>query len=239
MRRGKVWGSVWPRFRASAAALLPSGTGVLAAVSGGADSVFLAHGLWLLSQRRPIRLRLAYIHHGLRKEADAEAEFVRSLGRGWGVPVTVRKVSVRGRRGLEDAARRARYRALGAVAMAHGLGAVAVGHQLDDQAETVLLHLLRGADPRGLAGMPASRPLSPGSRLRLVRPMLSLRRFEIEAALRAHGLSWRLDSSNRSEALARNWVRRRVLPLLEKRNPRVRERLAALAGALRKRLALP
>lgn len=230
-----MWGSVWPRFKRAADRLFHDGELVLVGVSGGPDSVCLAHALRLYSQRRPLRLRLAHVDHRLRPGSARDARFVEALGRRWGLPVDVATVEVSAARGVEDGARRARYQALAALAKRRGATAVAVGHQMDDQAETVLLHLLRGTDPKGLAAMPESRPLYKGSRVRLVRPLLGLRRGEIEAYLRAHGATWRTDKTNRSERFTRNWLRRRVLPLLETRNPKIREHLATLASKLQRK----
>ncbi|MDE2293111.1 MAG: tRNA lysidine(34) synthetase TilS, partial [Elusimicrobia bacterium] len=119
-------------------------------------------------------------------------------------------------------------RALSRLARADGWTKVALGHHADDNAETVLLHLLRGTSPRGLAGIPARRPL-PGCRAEVVRPLLALARVETRAYCRAFGLRWREDASNADEDFTRNWVRRRLLPLMETRSPRIREHLLALA----------
>src|SRR5690606_23899693 len=108
----------------------------------------------------------------------------------------------------QDAARRGRYDFFEAVAEAEGAEVVAVAHHRDDQAETVLLHLLRGTGPRGLAGMPAERPIRRGSAVRLVRPLLGVPRGEIEALARTRGWAWRQDASNRSVSYRRNWLRR-------------------------------
>ena len=108
---------------------------------------------------------------------------------------------------------------------------MATGHHLDDQAETVLLHLLRSSRLEALAGIAPKRPLS--GKVSLVRPLLTLRRDEVLAYLKIHGLSYRSDSSNRDTHFTRNWVRRKVLPLLESRNPSIRERLAAFADQAR------
>ena len=108
---------------------------------------------------------------------------------------------------------------------------VAAGHQRDDQAETVLLHLLRGTRAEGLGGIPPSRPLAPG--VTLVRPLLELTRDEVLAYLEVHGLEHRIDETNADPRLTRNWVRLRLLPQLEERSPGVARRLAALAAQVR------
>ncbi len=213
--------------------LLVPGDRVLAAVSGGPDSVALAHFLAQLARRKGFTLAIAHVHHGLRgREADGDAESVRRLGERLGVETMIRKVDAlaaaeRRRQGMEEAARHLRYAALAAQARRLTCNKVATGHHLDDQAETLLLNLLRGTRLRGLAGIPVRRPLGP--RIELIRPLLAIGRREVEDYLEVHGLASRLDGSNRDLDLTRNWVRRKLLPLLEKRQPRIREHLLALA----------
>lgn len=223
-----------------AAGLLAPSDSVLAAVSGGADSVCLAH--WLAGRRAKglIRaLRLVHFHHGLRgKAADTDADFVQSLAARLGTPcevihLDVLKTAQRRKAGLEDAGRKLRYAALARLARTHGCGKVALGHHLDDHAETVLLHLLRGTKAKGLLGIPPKRPLA-GSAALVVRPLLGITREETRAYCRGFALKWREDASNRDEDFTRNWVRRMLIPLLETRSPRVREHLALLSADLQK-----
>ncbi|TBR23210.1 tRNA lysidine(34) synthetase TilS [bacterium] len=213
---------------------------VLAAVSGGADSVCLAH--WLATRRAKGRiagLALVHFHHGLRgREADKDAAAVRALAEKLGVGFTLAALDVRGaaaerRAGLEDAGRALRYAALARLARSGGYTKVALGHHLDDNAETVLMHLLRGTKAAGLAGIPPRRALK-GCRAEVVRPLLALTRAETRAYCRSFGLSWREDASNKDEGFTRNWVRRRLIPMMEKKSPRLREHLAALAADLRR-----
>jgi len=168
-------------------------------------------------------VRALHVHHGLSPNADAWAAFCRRLCRKWKVPLTVHRVKVtRGSEGLEAAARRARYEAF-AKAQAD---CIALAHNLDDQAETVLMNLLRGAGRRGASGMARE------SRFRgktLLRPLLDMPRAEIEAYARRNRLSWIEDESNADEALTRNFVRRSVGPLLEKRFPAWKQSLARAA----------
>jgi tRNA(Ile)-lysidine synthase len=239
MRRKEFAARVWSKLLAfdRAEALLERGDRVLAAVSGGPDSVCLAHFLRTLARRKGFFMALAHVHHGLRgAAADRDAAFVRGLGEEWGLPVSVTAVPVRasaeGRgQGIEEAARKLRYAALAGEARRLRCGKVATGHHLDDQAETVLLHLLRSSRLEALAGIAPKRRLA--GRISLVRPLLPLRRDEVLAYLKVHGLSYRNDSSNRDTHFTRNWIRRKVLPLLESRNPSIRERLAAFADQAR------
>lgn len=192
-------------------------------LSGGVDSVVLLHVLRALAPEHGYRLRAIHVHHGLSPNADAWSRFCAALCRRWSVPLAIRRVKVsRAGRGLEAAAREARYAAYRRLRA----DAIALGHQLDDQAETVLLNLLRGAGLAGASGMPASGRL--GGK-RLLRPLLGVPREAIAAYATAHGLEWIEDESNFDEALARNYLRRRVAPLLARRFPRWRECLARAA----------
>lgn len=241
MRRKEFAAKVWSKLVAfeKTHALLPEGARVLAGVSGGPDSVVLAHFLAQMKRRKGLDVSLLHVHHGLRgKSADKDAAFVLALGKTLGLPAAVVKADVKGLakkrgQGLEDAGRAARYAAFAAAAKRGRRSVVCVGHQLDDQAETVLLHLLRGTSLAGLGGMPPARPLAAG--VTLARPLLPLTRAEVLAYLKVHGLDWREDESNASEGFERNWVRRKLLPLLEKRRPGVKERLSQVAEQVRRR----
>lgn len=188
------------------------------ALSGGVDSVVLLHKL-----RNVPGISAVHVHHGLSPNAEVWAAFCRSLCRRLAVPLKVYKVKVQKEgRGLEAAARKARYDAFAKVD-AH---CIALAHNLDDQAETVLMNLLRGAGLRGARGM------LPESRYRgkvLWRPLLELSREEIVAYARAHALEWVEDESNADEALTRNFIRRRVGPLLGARFPAWKKSLSRAA----------
>lgn len=248
MDRGSFNARIWAKLAAfrRAQGLLRPGDRVLAAVSGGPDSVCLAHYLSRLAGRLKLDVRLMHLHHGLRgRAADRDARLVRSLGAQLGLPAAVRRIPVArftrdSGRSLEDAGRLLRYRALEAEARLRGCNKIATGHQLDDQAETLLLHLLRGTRLRGLGGIPPARNTSgvAGAPL-LVRPLLCLTRGEVLEYLGYHGLRWASDRSNDSPRFTRNWVRHEVIPLLESRAPRLSERLSALAEDVRRTIAIP
>lgn len=224
--------------------LFPDGAAVLLAVSGGPDSVAMLD--FFARQARPRRLKLTvcHINHKLRgAAADADAAFVKKLGAKYGIvtlvhSADVKKLAERAGTGTEHAARAARYRLLSAAALKKGCGFVATAHHADDHAETMLLNLLRGTEPRGLLGIPVSRELCRKGRARvtLIRPMLGVTRKEIEAYLAANALPSRRDHTNDDEKYRRNWVRKTLLPLLEKKQPRLREHLAELSSKLAKLL---
>jgi len=205
--------------------------GVVAAVSGGADSLCLLLCLHGLAPRLGLRLYVAHVHHGLRgPEADEDAEFVASQAAALGLPYEIMRVDTAAyasshRCSIETAAREVRYRALREVMTRVGAGCVATGHTEDDQAETVLLHLLRGS---GLDGLAAMRP----RRGDLARPLLNQSRQATAAFCEAHGLAARHDRTNDDPAFRRNAVRSQLLPVLEQFNPRARAALARCAALL-------
>ena len=196
------------------------------ALSGGVDSVSLLHQL----AHRP-GVFAVHVHHGLSPNADRWSAFCRRLCKRLGVPLVVRKVKVvRRGQGLEAAARAARYEAFASL----DADCIALAHNLDDQAETVLMNLLRGAGLRGAAGMPQE------SRFRgklLVRPLLGTPRKEIVAYARRHRLQWIEDESNADESLTRNFLRRRIGPLLDEKFPKWRENLGRAARHFAKKEA--
>jgi tRNA(Ile)-lysidine synthase len=204
------------------------GDGVAVAVSGGADSLALLHTLRVLAGPRRWRLAVLTVDHGLRPGSAADAAFVADHAKSLGLPVTVLTLTpadLEAHRvaGPEGAARAARYAALWPAADDLGCRWLTTGHTLDDQAETVLLQLLRGAGPDGLAGM----ALRSG---RLLRPLLTVRRAGTRACCAAVGLPWREDPTNAEDGPLRNRVRHRLLPLLEELRPGATLTLARTAA---------
>jgi tRNA(Ile)-lysidine synthase len=236
------------RFERALRALLPEpDPHLLGAISGGCDSVALACLLREAAARGRARVTLGHVHHGLRAEADEDQAFVQRLAEAWGLPILTERVdaaALAAARGWspEHAARALRLQALERMARACDAHAVALGHHMDDQAETVLLRLLRGVGPRGLGGIRPSRRLCgvPGERpIRLVRPLLEVRREALRAFAVRAGLSWREDASNRDPARPRNRIRHELLPHLQRAyNPRLVEALAAAAHDQRLESAL-
>jgi len=222
--------------------LIPLGSRGVVGVSGGPDSTALLLVLARLGSRRSLALQAAYFDHQLRgsEAAACERQAVTSAAARAGVDLVcggadVRRFARERRLSLEDAARRARYEFLGRAALEAGAGFVAVGHTLDDQAETVLLHILRGAGIAGIAGMAprSSFPLQGFTGLALVRPLLEVRRAETAQYCLDAGLSPVDDESNRSPAFLRNRLRSELMPALAEYNPDVSTALARLAAAAR------
>ncbi len=192
---------------------IPQDTRYFIALSGGLDSVALLHFSLPILRQREAEVIPLHIHHGLSPNADLWAKHCTAICKELGLQCQVEKVNVRSSgEGLEAAAREARYRVF-----AHYLeegGVLLQGHHLNDQAETVLMRMIRGAGPEGLAGIPQRRDLSAG---RLYRPWLHIPRQELEDQAKRFGLSWVEDESNRDLAFDRNYVRHEVIPVLSKR----------------------
>jgi len=213
---------------------------LLVAVSGGLDSVSMLHSLLGLQGWLDLELSVGHVDHGMRGEdSQADARFVGELARGLGLPFTLERVdprslregvSSRARPTIQEAARRLRYAALRRMLEKQGADAIATAHTADDQAETVLLRLLRGCAPDGLAGIPAVSPDG-----RIVRPLLAVARADLEHYAAQHGLRFREDASNASEAYTRNRLRNQWLPQLARSfNPQLLRTLGRLAEAQRR-----
>lgn len=198
------------------------------AFSGGLDSTVLLHLLIALSKRQPLPpIQAIHVHHGLQATADAWPEHCHQVCTALGVPLRVERVQVRNGASLEDAARQARYATFTQI-LAPGEWLLAAQHR-DDQAETLLFRLLRGAGVRGLAAMAPRRALGSGS---LLRPLLDVSRSQLEAYAQRHGLSWVEDPSNQDTHYSRNFLRAQVLPLLQARWPQAQASLARSAAHL-------
>jgi len=217
--------------------LLGAGDRVLVAVSGGPDSVALLEALRKLRKRLGIELAVAHLNHGLRgKEADKDERFVRELAKRHKLRCRCGKANIPARRrtkggSVEEVARTARYAFLRKAAKGLNANVLATGHTADDNAETLLMNLLRGSGLRGLAGIPISRL---EGEVRLVRPLLEVTRAEVLEFLRANGLDFRTDASNADTNLTRNRIRAELLPQLAKHyNPAAASLLASTAEQLR------
>lgn len=204
------------------------------AFSGGLDSTVLLHQLAVYTRNHPAPpLRAIHVHHGLQAAADAWPDHCRAVCAALGVELDVLPVQVAPGASLEQAARNARYDAF---EKRLGLGEVLfTGQHRDDQAETLLFRLLRGAGLRGLSAMPQQRPLGQGS---LVRPLLGLSRQQLQTYADMHGLVWVDDPSNSDTAFARNFLRGEVFPILRQRWPQAEANLARSAEHLGEAMGL-
>ncbi|MCC7294130.1 MAG: tRNA lysidine(34) synthetase TilS [Phycisphaerales bacterium] len=217
--------------------LLASDELLIVGVSGGPDSTALLHLLLDLNRQQDWMLRphVAHLNHGLRaEEGERDAGFVQALADHLELPCSIETLDVAALAAsqgssIEEAGRGARYRFFERVAQQQGARFVAVGHQYDDNAETILHRILRGTGLRGLAGIPHVRPIRAGSPVRLIRPLLRFSKEQLVHYLKDNGIAWREDRTNQSNEIMRNRLRHEVLPLVEDRvNPQVREALTRL-----------
>lgn len=203
--------------------MVQPGDTVICALSGGADSVAMLFAFYLLKDKLGIRLEAAHFNHHLRgEESDGDENFVRSLCDRYDIPLHLGGAQVTaGKKGLEAAARDARYGFLRSLK-----GKIATAHTADDNAETVLMHLIRGTGLKGLGGI---TPVHGN----VIRPMLTCTRQDVEEFLEEWCLDHMEDSSNETDAFLRNRIRHHVMPLLKQENPRLAENLSQMALRLR------
>lgn len=201
----------------------------LIGLSGGADSVALLTALMPDIRAGRIRAEAVHVNHGLRGlESDGDAQFCAGLCEKEGVPLYTCRIDLAGKKD-EASARAARYDVFSRRYRETGADGLILAHHADDQAETFLMRLLRGAGPEGLECM---KPEETVGKMRILRPMLSLRREEIRDALRADGISWREDSSNNSDGYLRNRIRKELIPGLERIMPTAVEKICRTAGLI-------
>lgn len=205
--------------------VVPAGSSILLGLSGGIDSVVLLHLLAELAPRHSWQLSALHVHHGISSKADAWAAFCRELCARYNIPFQLECVDIAPLRGIgvEAAARELRHAALAR----QPVDFIALAHHQDDQAETLLLQLLRGAGVRGASAMAAVQPRT--GQPALLRPLLDAGRAELLAYAGQHGLQWVDDESNADDRYPRNFLRHRVLPVLEQRFPAYRATLARSA----------
>lgn len=213
---------------------------IIVGFSGGADSVCLLHFLRHLAKKKHFEIVAVHVNHGLRgKEALADEKFCRLLAKKLNVELIVKKKAVKALAkkqdlSIEHAARKARYEAFAQAARQLGASKIALGHHLDDQAETILLNMLRGTRVEGLCGIPVRRSLN--KKVEIVRPLLCITREEVEEYLRENGLSFVTDQTNFDDMYTRNWVRHELLPLLQAKQPKIRQHLCGMAAQLTDKL---
>ncbi|MGC9110514.1 MAG: tRNA lysidine(34) synthetase TilS [candidate division WOR-3 bacterium] len=204
---------------------------VLVGISGGADSVCLLDLLRLIAPRFNLWLSAIHINHQLRSTAIRDEIFVRELAKSWGIKLTVVRVNTsayaqRKKMGLEEAARELRYYHYQRWAAKLGCDVVALGHNADDNLETVIYNLVRGSARRGVAGIPIARDI-------FIRPLLKVTRRAIRDYLKARSLEWIEDETNQDTRFMRNLIRLQVVPVLEKINPAVQENVLRSCELLR------
>ena len=233
---------LWDKITAGAVkyGLFRDNESVILAVSGGPDSVMMLDFFAKQARKRRLTLLVAHLNHKIRgKEADMDEAFVKKLGRSYGletvtgrtdVPALARKLKT----SVEHAARRARYDFLTKLALKRKFRLIATAHHADDHAETFLLNLMRGTEPKGLLGIPIKRALSGSgaAKISVIRPLLPVTRTEIMEYVNANALSHRKDKSNDDEKYRRNWLRKTLIPLIEKKQPRFKAHLTELSAKL-------
>lgn len=222
--------------------LLSNGEAVLVAVSGGPDSVALLHILNGLREELGFHLEVAHLHHGIRgEEAKEDARFVAAMAERLGIHFHLKKVNLpqlrlaAGKGNLEQLARGERHRFFIEVARERNINKVATAHTLDDQAETVLMWVLRGCGMTGLGGMSPIRPMEgTNDDVLLIRPLLGVSKDEVLEFLRDRRIDYRVDRTNQDTKLLRNWIRQRWLPQLKERvDAQLPSRLAQEAELIR------
>ena len=213
------------RVAGALSSVVPRGSSLVLGLSGGVDSVVLLHLLGQISPQFSWRLRALHVHHGISPHADNWAAFCTELCAKYSIPLQLEHVDIKPLRsmGIEAAARQLRHAALAR----QPVDFIILAHHRDDQAETLLLQLLRGAGVRGGSAMPLLKPrhLAPT----LLRPLLDVERSELEIYARQHELQWVEDDSNQDVSYPRNFLRHQVLPVLEQRFPAYRATLARSA----------
>jgi len=216
--------------------MLRSGDVVLAAVSGGSDSVYMLNALLKLKNKFKIKeVIVCNMDHGLRgKESKEDSLFVKKLAGQLGLKFIHKKLALKGKRhkelSPEEMAREKRYDFFKKAARAAGANVVATGHTLDDQAETVLMRLIKGSSLKGIVGI---SPVREESGIRFIRPLIELEKAQIMRCLEISGAKHRVDKTNFEDIYFRNIVRDKIIPFLEKYNPRLKRVLSNLAEHLR------
>ncbi len=215
------------------------GSPLLIACSGGPDSTALVYALNDLARTLPYPLVIGHINHKLRKnESEGDAQFVKEFARKLGLPFRLATSPIRGASGnLEEKARVQRYNALSQLAKKERCQAIFTAHTADDQVETIFFNLMRGTGPEGLAGIQPLRSRKEDN-MPVARPFLTVSKKEVLGFLKERKLKYRLDSSNQNESFSRNWMRRKLFPLLENKFPGFSKRWTQTAVLVRDEQAM-
>ncbi|MCG2726228.1 MAG: tRNA lysidine(34) synthetase TilS [Elusimicrobia bacterium] len=224
--------------------LFKNGDSILLAISGGPDSIMMLDFFAKHSKKRNINLCICHINHQIRgSNSDKDEAFVKKLGRKYDIETISKKIDIpllakKKKISVEHAARLARYDFLIQTAKKKNCPIIATAHHSDDNVETVLLNLIRGTNPKGLLGIPIKRPLWEKGRKKIyaIRPLMAIDRGEILAYIKIHKLSSRKDKTNEDEKHTRNWIRKTLLPLIEKKQPQFRQHMIEMSVKLDKEI---
>lgn len=213
--------------------MLEKGDSVLLCVSGGPDSVFLVHSFLYLGKEFGVRLFIANLDHGIRGiDSVKDSLFVKRIAEKNHIKLFFKKLKLKadGKHSIEEIARRDRYDFFKSVSLKSKISRIATAHTLDDQAETVLMRVIKGTSLKGITGIPPVR--SDGS-VSFIRPLIELEKRDIVAFLKKGKISYRIDKTNLENKYLRNAIRNNVIPYLERYNPRLKRALSNLADTLR------
>jgi len=219
--------------------LFSKGDFVIVGISGGADSVCLLHFLDIIREKEQINLIACHINHGLRKESQAEEKFVKDFCKKYEIKCYTKKVNVKtfakkNNLSVEHAARNLRYKTFEQIAKKHKANKIALAHHLDDNIETVFLNILRGTKANGLTGIPVKRKLS--GKIEIIRPFLGIGKKDILAYAKHNDLKFVEDKTNQDTKFTRNWVRLKLIPMLEKKQPKIKQHIQIMCEDLLKNL---
>jgi tRNA(Ile)-lysidine synthase len=216
--------------------MLAKGDRVLACVSGGADSVFMLCALCYLKEELGVDLKVAHLDHGLRgKESDGDRQYVKALAEKYNIPFISKKINLKKikKQSIEESARAARYDFFYAAAKSCRANKIATAHTRDDQSETVLMRVIKGSSLKGLSGIPAVRT---ERGVTIIRPLIDTEKKDAVGYLKEKKIAFRVDRSNYEDVYFRNVVRNKIIPYLERYNPRIKRTLADMAASLREDL---
>jgi tRNA(Ile)-lysidine synthase len=207
---------------------------ILLAVSGGPDSIFLFYFFLYLLKKKKIEIKVSYIHHHLRKEADNEVEFVKRVADLFNIEFFRGDIEVKEKRNIEKNLRDQRYKKLFEIAKSTGCNKIALGHTLDDHIETVLMNLFRGSGLSGLCGIFPERKIYPDTEIKIIRPLLPIEKKEINEYLKENGIEYMTDVSNLTLNFYRNRIRNSVVPFLLRFSPSIKKNIFRMTEILQK-----
>jgi len=213
--------------------MLDKGDRVLLCVSGGPDSVFLVYAFSYLAKEFGLRLFIANLDHGIRgKESREDSQFVKVIAKRFRVKLFTKSIKLKKNKkySVEETARLKRYEFFYSVATRNRINKVATGHTTDDQAETVMMRIIKGTSMKGISGIP---PVRRQGRITYIRPLLEMEKRDILEFLKKGNIRYKIDRTNQENKYFRNVVRNRVIPYLEKYNPQLKRSLSNLADTLR------